>query len=148
MTSERQIEANRRNAGNSTGPRSAAGKIRAGHNALRHGLTLNITPSAAQAKQIDRLARQIAGKSNSEFVLQQARVAAKAAFDLLRVHKIETAWIDGVLAMSDAEQHNRHLAKATRWTLRQLSRLMRYEHRAAARRDKAIKKIIRANKVK
>jgi uncharacterized protein (DUF1778 family) len=157
VTSERQIEANRRNAGNSTGPRSAAGKRRARGNALRHGLSLKITPSAAQAKQIDRLARLIAGKSNSEFVLQQARVAAKAAFDLVRVHKIETAWTDRVLALGDVEapglmgsktQHNRHLAKTTRWTLRQLNRLMRYEHRAAARRDRAIMKIIRANKVK
>ncbi len=140
MTSERQIEANRRNAGNSTGPRSAAGKMRARGNALRHGLSQNITPNAAQAKQIDRLARLIAGKSNSEFVLQQARVAAKAAFDLVRARKLETIWTDRVLAMGGA--------KAIRRALRQLTGIMRYEHRAAARRDKAIMKVIRANKEK
>ena len=39
MTSFRQLEANRRNARNSTGPTSAEGKQRSRCNAVRHGLT-------------------------------------------------------------------------------------------------------------
>lgn len=39
MATERQIEANRKNAQRSTGPRSAEGKSRVGSNALKHGLT-------------------------------------------------------------------------------------------------------------
>ena len=39
MTSFKQIEANRRNALKSTGPRSEDGKQRASQNAVRHGLT-------------------------------------------------------------------------------------------------------------
>ena len=39
MTSLKQIEANRRNAQNSTGPRTEAGKQRSSRNAVRHGLT-------------------------------------------------------------------------------------------------------------
>src|SRR5215472_6530637 len=39
MTSYRQIEANRRNALNSTGPRTEAGKGSSRRNAVRHGLT-------------------------------------------------------------------------------------------------------------
>ena len=42
MASEKQIAANRRNALNSTGPRTGEGKARTRMNALRHGL-----PSAA-----------------------------------------------------------------------------------------------------
>ena len=39
MTSQAQIEANRRNAKRSTGPRTAAGRDASSGNALRHGLT-------------------------------------------------------------------------------------------------------------
>jgi hypothetical protein len=39
MTSLKQIEANRRNALNSTGPKTEAGKQQSRRNALRHGLT-------------------------------------------------------------------------------------------------------------
>jgi hypothetical protein len=46
MASERQIEANRRNARNSTGPRSRSGKKRASANAFRHGLTKPISGAA------------------------------------------------------------------------------------------------------
>ena len=39
MTSVKQIEANRRNALRSTGPKTEDGKQRASQNAVRHGLT-------------------------------------------------------------------------------------------------------------
>ena len=39
MASNRQIEANRKNAKRSTGPRTAEGRKRASRNALRHGLS-------------------------------------------------------------------------------------------------------------
>jgi hypothetical protein len=38
MTSEKQIQANKRNAQKSTGPRTPAGKDRASNNAVKHGL--------------------------------------------------------------------------------------------------------------
>src|SRR3954454_22271432 len=39
MTTYKQIESNRRNARRSTGPTTAAGKLRSRQNAVRHGLT-------------------------------------------------------------------------------------------------------------
>ena len=39
MSTEKQIEANRRNAEKSTGPRTPDGKARASQNSLKHGLT-------------------------------------------------------------------------------------------------------------
>jgi len=42
MTSLRQIEANRRNALRSTGPKTETGKQHSSKNAVRHGLTAEI----------------------------------------------------------------------------------------------------------
>ena len=78
MASERQIAANRRNARKSTGPRSGAGKKRASRNAYRYGLTLNIT-SAAFAKQLDKLVREIAGDSNQGCNRARARPRYRAS---------------------------------------------------------------------
>src|SRR5258708_39719468 len=87
MATKRQIAANRRNAGKSTGPRSPAGKKRAGRNAYRYGLTVSLLSNAAVAKQIEKLARKLAGRTKSEIILEQARVAAHAASDLARVRR-------------------------------------------------------------
>ena len=48
MTSYRQIEANRRNALRSTGPKTDAGKQVSRRNALRHGLTAETVLSALE----------------------------------------------------------------------------------------------------
>jgi hypothetical protein len=63
MATERQIAANRRNAGKSTGPRSRATALpqRSRGNAYQHGLTTGLISSAAFAQKIERLARKIAG---------------------------------------------------------------------------------------
>jgi hypothetical protein len=100
MATKRQIAANRGNAGKSTGPRSHAGKKRAGRNAYRYGLTGSLLSNPAVAKQIEKLARKLAGKTDSEIILEHARVAAQAAIDLARVRRVKVALIERVSALA------------------------------------------------
>jgi hypothetical protein len=94
MASERQIAANRRNACKSSGPRSGAGKNRSSRNAYRHGLTASIPSTAASAKQLDKLAREIAGNTEDPILLERARTIAQAELDLARVRRAKVALIE------------------------------------------------------
>jgi hypothetical protein len=98
MASERQIEANRRNARNSSGPRSASGKKRASQNAFRHGLTRPIS-SAEFARETETLARQIAGDTENKITIELARDAAEAVLELARVRHVKVALIERVVAL-------------------------------------------------
>jgi hypothetical protein len=97
MPSERQIEANRRNARSSTGPRSDSGKKRASQNAFRHGLTKRIS-SAAFDHAVETLARQIAGDTENKITIELARDAAEAELELARVRQVKVALIERVAA--------------------------------------------------
>jgi hypothetical protein len=103
MASERQIAANRRNARKSTGPRSGAGRKRASRNAYRHGLTLSIASTAAFAKQLDKLVREIAGDSKDAIMLERARAIAQAALDLARVQRAKVALIERARAFGELD---------------------------------------------
>ena len=103
MASERQIAANRRNAHKSTGPRSGAGKKRASRNAYRHGLTLSVTSTAAYAKQLDKLARKIAGDTKDAITLERAREIAQAELDLARVRRAKVALIERARAFGELD---------------------------------------------
>ena len=176
MASERQIAANRRNARNSTGPRSGAGKKRASGNAYRYGLTLNITSTAAFAKQLNKLARKIAGDTKDAITLERARAVAHAELDLARVRRAKVALIERASAFGELDppqltvtqviqllnafewgrpipkpidasatmpsQEPDRSAEAVRRVLPELRKLERYEHRSAARRDRAALNII------
>jgi hypothetical protein len=98
MASERQIAANRRNARNSTGPRSASGRKGASQKAFRHGLTTRLS-SAAFAREVETLARHIAGDSANQIALELAHDAAAAELELARVRRVRTALIARVTAL-------------------------------------------------
>jgi hypothetical protein len=91
VASDKQIAANRRNAQKSSGPRSAAGKKRAGKNAIRHGLSRPMTgPKFAAA--VEDLACRIAGDEPAKLAV--ARQAAEAMLELDRVRRIEVAFVE------------------------------------------------------
>jgi hypothetical protein len=191
MASERQIAANRLNARKSTGPLSRAGKRRASRNAYRHGLASSRKPDAATASKLDDLARQIAGDSNSEIILELARSAAEAEFDLARVRLVWIALVNRVFASGAIDpfvddfardkakwqrlraelrhfkaclsgaapqspvqdlidsaknmptEPSERTFEAVRRALPELIKLNRYQVRAASRRNRAIKGIIK-----
>jgi hypothetical protein len=103
MASEQQIVANRRNARKSTGPHSGAGKKRASRNAYRHGLALSITSTAAYAKQLDKLVREIAGDTEHPILLDRARTIAQAELELARVRRAKVALIERASAFGELD---------------------------------------------
>jgi hypothetical protein len=87
MTSQRKIEANRRNARLSTGPRSFSGKARSAHNARRHGLAIPIWLDPLLAEDAEALARVIAGPQASARLMAAARRVAEARTTVARVRR-------------------------------------------------------------
>src|SRR4029453_19525975 len=94
MTSLKQIEANRRNAFKSTGPRSEEGKRRASRNAFRHGLTAETVLDPLEDPEDYKLFEQaIAAEYDAETVIQRELVLRLASlfWRLRRASLIETA---------------------------------------------------------
>jgi hypothetical protein len=186
MPSERKIEANRRNAKKSTGPRSASGKKRSGQNAHRHGLAKPLSTVDFE-KDLEVLTCQIARDSDDIATVALARVAAEAQLQLSRVTQVkkelieramvfgrldspsyfrselaEMRWLLAEIEWREGKRRSRpptplvldpteplpddeteRVAEATRRILSDLARLGRYESRAAGRRDRAIRTMVK-----
>jgi hypothetical protein len=104
MASERQIEANRRNAKKSTGPKSQSGKKRSSKNPFRHGLSVPMSNAGLEA-QLKDLSHQFAGEASDAESLVQAARAADAQLELTRIRHVQTAMVECALMLgaSDAE---------------------------------------------
>jgi hypothetical protein len=97
MTSQRQIEANRRNAASSTGPRTARGKAVVALNAVRHGLLSRqaVLRGESEAELVDlgkRLRGQLAPTGELELLLVDRLVST--AWRLRRAIALETRLFD------------------------------------------------------
>jgi hypothetical protein len=88
MATERQIAANRANAQRSTGPRTAAGKMKSSRNAFRHGLSGPVRLNPDTVSTIEALAQTLmphgkgAKPSSWDFVFAQAVIELLALRDL------------------------------------------------------------------
>jgi hypothetical protein len=94
MTSLKQIEANRRNAENSTGPRSEAGKQRSSRNAVRHGLTAEtVIEPLEDAEDYRAFEEAIAASFDPETAVERELILRLASllWRLRRATSIETA---------------------------------------------------------
>ena len=93
MTSYRQIEANRRNALKSTGPRTEAGKEVSCRNAVRHGLTAETVMSALEdAKDYKAFETAITADYDAQSAVERELVLRLASilWRLRRAATIET----------------------------------------------------------
>ena len=98
MTSERRLRANRSNAKASTGPRTSAGKAQSARNAFRHGLSLPLTFDSALGRQVEELARRIAGETPDPVRFRLAQQIAEAQSQLQRVRARRLDLIASALA--------------------------------------------------
>ena len=133
-----------------------SGKKRSSKNAYNHGLSLPICKAESQ-KQLEELSRLFAGDASDATILGLAERAADAQADLIRVREVKTAMLERALmktqvgnrAQSELLDSSRSLllgkgeeeeafVNAVRHILPELTKIDRYEKRAASRRDRAI----------
>jgi hypothetical protein len=124
VASEKQIAANRANAQKSTGPKTAAGRVRPSRNAFRHGLSLPLRLDLATSETAGAIARLLTPDQSDEE--PAATEVAQAQLELVRIREVRaklTAEID--------------LTSLTLEQLQRLAALDRYERLAATRRRRA-----------
>ena len=167
-SSERRIAANRRNALLSSGPRTAAGKVRVSKNALRHGLAVSLLKDPMMAADIEALARSLLDQDDA--FMAEARIVAESEFDLERIHQANVSLINSRIAsLAAGDQRTDPAAgrldpcRETSMVRREADRrvrlgtlgeamvelcpelltLSRYENRARSRRKRAMNELLK-----
>lgn len=124
MASELQIEANRKNAKKSSGPKTVAGKMKASRNALRHGLA---RAQAGKASELDSLVSSICTYLGDLATTAAAAEFVRAKADLTRVREVRINMLIELLKTP------REIA------FKQLQGLDRYERAALAKQKRALR---------
>ena len=157
MSSEKQIEANRRNAQKSKGPRTTAGKARASRNSRKHALSTISHKNPLFAQQIEAIAHEICPATTNSGLWQQALIVGECTTILICVQAERIALTERLLGgscarIADAEGAGRSELGAPQCkpapardefeamglAARELDRLERYERRTLSRRKQAI----------
>ena len=94
MTSNRKIEANRRNGRKSCGPRTAAGKSIASRNALRHGLAAHTHRQTVPSAEIEQFARALCGNDDDPVMFAQAVKIAENEMLLQAIRNQQVAAVE------------------------------------------------------
>ena len=144
MASAAKIAANRANAQKSTGPRTAAGKARARHNAYQHGLSIPATFEPGAADHLDHLIIELARFTDDELddaVQDAAVLAAEAQLDLDRVRRAKVDLVNQATRFSRDKDCpvGERVALAFATHAKTLAAFDRYERRALSRRRRAMR---------
>jgi hypothetical protein len=129
MASEKQIAANRANAKRSTGPKTAAGKLRSSRNAFRHGLSRPSPSDPATSAKVDWIAGEVAGEQASGHQKAAAQGFARAQVELLRIRSIRSDQLANTVLNDSTDRNMRELNR--------LAALDRYERYALTKRRRA-----------
>ena len=134
MATEKQIAANRANAQKSTGPRTAAGKLKSSRNAYRHGLSCpyGFDPSFDPifSANANAMFRGLMGEGANKYNLRWATEFAHAQLELRRIRSTRT----GLMETFDPNQPDVGV-------LLRLAALDRYERYAHTKRRRASAKL-------
>lgn len=131
VTSQRKIEANRRNAKRSTGPKTAEGKAASRRNAIKHGLASVVLREQIQDKtSLEAVATSVPSRpQQAEYIC----ILAEATCELVRIRQIRTR-------LFESFEKTDLLSEGL---LRSIARIDRYELRALSRRRKAMRRLLK-----
>lgn len=142
MTSEARCQANRRNATKSTGPRTSEGKTRSRRNALTHGLAV----PRLGGPEIELWAQRFHDEDGDPARREQAWIAAESQVEVERVRQVTLELLSHAaqrLACDASLTDEERTALAFARQAKTLASCDRYERRALARRNKALRKLSR-----
>jgi len=134
MASEKQLRANRANAKRSSGPKTAAGRLRSSRNALRHGLSLPLDTDPAASMRARGMAQLLVPDGADP-------IQTLAAFEMAQAH----AQLQRVGAVRSQLMANLDFASPNLKQMRRLAALERYERQALTRRRRAVRTLAAAS---
>ncbi|MCC7497580.1 MAG: hypothetical protein IT160_08395 [Bryobacterales bacterium] len=145
QTSQARIEANRRNAQKSTGPRTEEGKFRVSQNATTHGLTArHVVLDEESAEAFYTLRRKmledLAPEGEIECQLAEQMIAAR--WRILRLWETETDLYNKSMESNPETATRRRTAAFEQLDAEgKLQRLDRYEARLSREFDRALRRL-------
>ena len=143
-TSKARLDANRRNALKSTGPRTAEGRHRVSQNAVTHGLTArHIVLDEESEEAFYTLRRKMLEDLNpgGEIECQLAEQMIVAQWRLTRIWETETDLYNKTLESIEEPDHRRARAFEQLSEGNNLQRLDRYEARLSREYDRCLRRL-------